>query len=182
MENTAFIVAMVSTIGFALYTLVAGALGGDHHGSHGTHGGHDVSEGWGLLQLISLQALLLAMMSYSWNWLYWVTVTESVLLQVCATVLSGSGMVALYLFGMRLIKKLNTDTSIESFIPAVGMQGTVYLSIPADGAGFGQVTLLDPNKGDFQINAKSSSEEAIETGSLVILTEVSQLSVTVRKI
>lgn len=182
MEDTPFIVAMVSTIGFVLYTLVVGALGGDHHGGHGSHDGHGVGDGWGLLQFISLQAILLALMSYSWSWLYWGTLTESEFLQAGATALSGSAMTALYGVGMRLIRKLNTTDTIEAFKPVVGMQGTVYLSIPSAGSGAGQVTFLDPKKGDFQVDAMSASDEAIETGSLVVVTETSSLSVTVRKV
>lgn len=180
LENPAFIVAMVSTIGFVLYTLVAGALG-DHHGGGGSdHGSHGGADGWGLLQLISVQAVLLAMMSYSWSWLYWVTVNNDILIQIGLTLLSGTAMVGLYVGGMRLIGKLNTPESLPDFEPTVGMQGVVYLTVPPAGDGFGQVTFLHPQLGDFQVNA-TSHEEEIATGSLVFVTETDQLSVKVRK-
>jgi len=181
LENPAFIVAMVSTIGFGLYTLVASVLGDHHSGNGSHHGGHGSAEGWAMLEYISVQAILLAMMSYSWSWLYWATVTNGVLLQSVATLLSGSAMVALYVGGMRLIKKLNTPESHPEFEPAVGMQGVVYLTIPPAGEGFGQVTLRDPQLGDFQVNA-TSHEEEIESGSLVVVSETGQLSVKVRRV
>lgn len=179
MDNTVLIVALVSTIGFGLYSLVAGVFSDiGHHGAAGGHGG----DGWSAMEFISIQAILLALMSYSWSFLYWQTRVEGVPLQVLATLLSGSAMVALYVFGMRAIKRLNTPNTFKEFAPVVGMSATTYLSIPAAGEGMGQVTILDPKKGDFQVNAYSESAEAIETGCLVTVTAVQQNSVTVRKV
>lgn len=177
MDNTVLIVALVSTIAFGLYSLVAGVFSDIGHHGGGGHGG----DGWHALEFISIQAILLAVMSYSWSFLYWQTHASGVPLQVLATFLSGSAMVALYVFGMRAIKQLNTPEKPREFAPLVGMSATTYLSIPAAGEGMGQVTILDPKQGDFQVNALSESEEAIETGCLVVVTAVQQNSVTVRK-
>ena len=179
MDNTVLIVALVSTIGFGLYSLVAGIFSDiGHHGAGGGHGG----DGWHALEFISIQAILLAVMSYSWSFLYWQARVEGIPLQVVATILSASAMVALYVFGMRAIKRLNTPDTFKEFAPVVGMSATTYLSIPAAGEGMGQVTILDPKKGDFQVNAYSENDQAIETGCLVVVTAVQQNSVTVRKV
>lgn len=177
MDNTVLIVALVSTIAFGLYSLVAGVFSDiGHHGS----GGHS-GDGWAILEFISIQAILLSLMSYSWSWLYWETHVDGTVLQVLLTFLSGSAMVALYVIGMRLIKRLNSPDSLEGFTPTVGMHASVYLTIPPAGQGMGQVTFLDASKGDYQINATSTSDEAIGTGSAVVVTELNlPSSVTVR--
>lgn len=179
MENTFLIVALVSTIGFGLYSLVAGVFSDIGH--HGSAGGHD-GDGWSAMEFISIQAILLAVMSFSWSFLYWQARAEGLPLQVLATFMSGSAMVALYVFGMRAIKRLNTPDAPKEFVPEIGMSATAYLSIPAAGEGMGQVTILDPKKGDFQVNAYSEGAEAIETGCLAVVTAVQQNSVTVRKV
>jgi hypothetical protein len=178
MDNTVLIVALVSTIAFALYSLVAGVFSDIGHHGGGGHGG----DGWHALEFISIQAILLAAMSYSWSFLYWQARAVGFPLQALAALLSGSAMVVLYVFGMRAIKRLNTPDTFKEFAPVVGMSATTYLSIPGSGEGMGQVTILDPKKGDFQINAYSESAEAIETGCLVVVTAVQQNSVTVRKV
>lgn len=178
MDNTVLIAALVSTIGFGLYSLVAGIFSDIGHHGVGGHGG----DGWHAMEFISIQAILLALMSYSWSFLYWQARVEGVPLQALATFVSGSAMVALYVYGMRAIKRLNTPDTPREFIPVVGMSATTYLSIPAAGEGMGQVTILDSKKGDFQINANSESDAVIETGCLVVVTAIQQNSVTVRKV
>lgn len=178
MDNTVLIVAMVSTIGFGLYSLVAGIFSDIGHHGVGGHGGGD---GWAIFEFISIQAILLSLMSYSWSWLYWETHVSGTFLQVLATILSGSAMVALYVVGMRMIQRLNTSDSQEEFVPTVGMHASVYVTIPPAGQGMGQVTFLDSKKGDYQINAMSATDVAIETGSAVVVTELNlPSSVTVR--
>lgn len=180
MENTPLIVALVSTIGFVLYSLVAGIFSDFGHHGASSHG-HIEGDGWAALEFISIQAILLALMSYSWSWLFWETHVDGMTLQVLATFLSGSAMVALYVIGMRMIKRLNTEESPQEFIPTVGMPAVAYLNIPAAGDGMGQVTILDIKKGSLQINATSEGDQLIETGCPVVVTAVHAGSVTVRK-
>lgn len=182
MENTdtTLIVALVSTIAFILYSLVAGVFADIGH--HGSAGG-TADSGWGLFEFISIQAILLAVMGYSWSWLFWQIKTPELFIQIVATFLSGTALVVLYAFGMRLITRLNSPDTIEGFVPAVGMHGVVYLTIPAFTDGMGSVTFMDSAKGDFQINATSESGTEIDTGTAVVVTDVNlPSSVTVRKV
>lgn len=168
MESTALIVALVSTIAFVLYSLVASIVDIGHH-----HGGAcETGNSAGVLQFISIQSVLLAVMSYSWSWIYWQIEVSSFPIQLIATILSGTAMVSLYVFGMRYIRSLNSPDQLVAFVPTVGMVGEVYLTVPAGKGGMGQVTIIDPVHGDFQVSAFAHSDVAIEAGSSVVVTEV----------
>lgn len=169
MDHTVLMVAIASTLIFVCYSLVAIYMG-ETHGADPHAGG--AAEGFSVLQFFSIQSVLLALMSYSWGWLFWTKEMDSSLLAVGATLASGTFMVSLYVFGMRSLRQLNTSDQIREFEPQIGMHGSVYSTIPASGKGNGIITILCPNRGDFQFQANSLEESPIATGTNVVITEL----------
>lgn len=169
MENPIHMLAMASTIAFVVYMLFA-SLFGDHHGADASSS--DVGDGFSVLQFLSIQSVLLAVMSYSWSWLFWSQGDLGMAGAAIATVFSGSAMVAFYVLGVHALKKLNTRDHIEAFVPEVGMHATVYTTIPPGGTGYGLITILCPNRGDFEFNATTLGKDPIATGTKVVLAEL----------
>ncbi|MBD8088481.1 hypothetical protein IFT48_00555 [Pseudomonas fluorescens] len=169
MDKPILMLAIAATVVFVLYTMFASFFG-DHHNTDS--GGGDSGEGFSVLQFLSIQSALLAVMSYSWSWLFWTAGGTDKAIAALATVITGTAMVAFYVLGMRGLRKLNTHDQIDEFTPAVGMHATVYSTIPANNAGYGLVTILCPKRGDFQINATSVSKDPIVTGTKVVLAEL----------
>lgn len=168
MDNTILLIAIAATLVFAIYTLIA-SFTGDHHAMEGQA---DVGDGFGILQFFSIQSMLLAIMSYSWSWLFWSKDADGTTLPVLATLASGTAMVAFYVFGMRSLRKLNSSDVIEQFSPEIGMHATVYSTIPPCDGGHGVITFMCPKRGDFEINATSTSQDPIATGSKVVVAEL----------
>lgn len=170
MDNTILMLAIAATAVFVIYTLIASFFG-DHHSSDNSGAG-DAGDGFSILQFLSIQSALLAVMSYSWSWLFWVQGGTGVVVAAIGTFLTGTAMVAFYVLGMRALRKLNTSDQIEDFVPEVGMHATVYTTIPADGKGTGLITILCAKRGDFQINAATLGKDSIATGTNVVLAEL----------
>lgn len=173
--NSVLIVALVSTIAFFCYFLIGA---GDSEPSADAGGEHG-SSGWSILQFISIQFVLLSVMSYSWSWLFFSHRVEGAIPQIFSTVTVGTAMVVLYLMLMRGIRRLNTPEA-GGFIPEVGMMATVYSRIPARGKALGMVTFLDRRFGDVMMDATTQSETDIPNGSNVIVEQVGPRAVVVR--
>ncbi|WP_435010812.1 hypothetical protein P12x_002098 [Tundrisphaera lichenicola] len=84
---------------------------------------------------------------------------------------SATGFVAVTLLGyiLRALRKLNTDGTVR-ISGAVGLEGKVYLRIPADGAGEGKITL--PIQGrTIEILARTPGP-GLRTGETVVVSRV----------
>jgi hypothetical protein len=173
------IIAIASTVASILYSLAAGAFGGDAvEGLEGPGEGG----GWSILQFISLQAILVATMSLSWSLLYWQGKDITLAMQIIATLLSGGAMIWLYLGGMKLIGRLNSPSRLQGFTPRVGMGGVVYSRVPGGGESTGIVTFFDPALGDMHLDAITMTDLDIDNGTDVIVTQVDSNRVVVRPV
>lgn len=122
-------------------------LGADHGVDSGAHVGdthtgdtHDNSSG--AFKLLSVQGVVAFAMGFGWAGLAALYFTEWHLFGVVMSAIAGGLISAwLLLFAMRAMFELQSsgNIAIES---CVGLQGTVYVSVPAQGAGRGQVQLV----------------------------------------
>jgi hypothetical protein len=176
--ESVLIVALVSTIAFFCYFLFMGA--GESDADTIAHDGLAyAAEGWSILQFLSVQLVLLSVMSYSWSWLFFSQRLEGTPLQIGATLVVGSAMVALYVGLMKAIRRLNSSDTIQGFRPAAGMKATVYSRVPAKGEAVGVVTFLDRRLGDVMMDATTLSDMDIQNGAEVVVTEVRHRQVVV---
>lgn len=178
-SESVLIVALVSTIAFFGYFLLSGFGDTDYDIPSDDSAGYSAAA-WGVLQFLSIQLVLLAAMSYSWSWLFFSQRIEGTPMQVGATMVVGSAMVALYLVLVKQMKKLNSSGRLNGFTPEVGMKATVYSTIPAGAEAVGVVTFMDRQLGDVMIDATTRGNLAIPTGSSVVVTQVSARSVEVQ--
>jgi hypothetical protein len=137
----------------------------DHHDAHGT--GHDGYVTWfvGLLTLRTIAAALtffgLAGLSASTN------LDESMALAVA--VAGGAAAFVIVAWLMKTMNKLKADGTIH-IERAVGKNGTVYLTVPANKAGAGKITLNLQNR-TVEYQAITSAGE-LPTGAKVVVTAI----------
>jgi hypothetical protein len=157
----------------------AGHGGGDFHGDIGHGGGHHSDSGHDF-QILSVQSIAAFMMGFGWGALagyramHW-----EIPASLAFGCVAGGGMVyllAILLKGMADLQSSGT-VSIEG---AAGREGDVYVKVPADQKGGGQVRV---NIGDRQriFNAISSGEELPSGTRIRVLKVNSDNTVTVSR-
>lgn len=148
---------------------VEGDSAGDHPGDGHGHGvGHDGALGW-FLGMLSIRTVTAAVTFFGLGGL----AAAGAHVPAPATVVLASlaGFSALYLVAwtMKLLGKLRADGTVR-IEHAVGLPGTVYLTIPANKQGAGKVTLNVQNR-TMEYQALTSSDQ-IPTGSAVVVVGV----------
>jgi membrane protein implicated in regulation of membrane protease activity len=139
--------ALVGT-GLFLLKLVLMLAGGDHDGGLD---GHDAGHG-GLdhgdadVQYLSVQGVLAFLMGFGWAGLLVLSSTSSQLIVALAAALV-VGSLSMYGMAraMGAMMKLQASGNVEAK-SAVGATGTVYVGIPGENRGMGQVTVVIDQK------------------------------------
>lgn len=157
--------AVAGTALFAL-KLVLMLTRGDHHGGldghdvsldHVDHPGGDLHHGGdGDLKLLSVQGVLGFFMGFGWAGLLVLTSTRAQLIVAVAAALA-VGVAVMYLMAvtMRGLSRLQSSGNVNAK-GAIGAEGTVYVTVPGDGSGSGQVTVV--------IDQKQRIYNAVSTG------------------
>ncbi len=139
--------ALLGTGLFALKLLLL-ILGGDHGGETIGEGavGDVHADSSGAFTVFSVQGLITFAMGFGWAGLAALHFTDWGHLGVLSTAIAG-GMLAAWLMltAMRAMFELQSSGNI-SIDSCVGLQGTVYVGVPASGAGRGQVQLVVDGK------------------------------------
>jgi len=179
--DSVLVIAVASTVASLGYGLIGGGFGDGTEGVDGASGS-DAAEGssWSVLQFLSVQFILILVMSFSWSWLYWRENGVSTNFQLLATLATGSLLTAFYFYGMKVVRKLNSPTTQKSFQPRPGMSGRVYVRIPDCRGGTGIVTFMDSVLGDIELDAITDETSTIANGKTVVVTDVLDTRVLVR--
>jgi len=180
--DSVLVIAVASTIASVGYALIGGGFGDGADSADGVDSldGTESSTSWNILQFLSIQFLLMVVMSFSWSWLYWRETGSAPAFQFLGTLVTGIILTSLYYFGMKGIRKLNSPDRQKGFKPRPGMSGRVYVRIPECREGIGIVTFLDPVLGDVEMNAITDEETTIANGKTVVITDVEETRVVVR--
>jgi hypothetical protein len=132
---------------------------------HGDHGHHD-----GGLKLLTVQGLTAFIMMFG---LTGFAVSRGSVLGSIFTIAIGIlvGLFAMWLVakGFALMKSLQSSGNIQIF-DAIGEEGTVYLTIPAEGIGKIRITISGRLK---VVDAVSQDKVELKTGTGVRVTEIS---------
>jgi hypothetical protein len=132
--------------------------GGEGHGSHANLG-----------QIITFQAIVSFLAFFGVGGL---SALESKLHPAVAVLIgTASGVVAVSLLGyvLRALRKLNSDGTVR-ISGSIGLEGTVYLRIPADGNGNGKVTLSIQGR-TIEVLARTPGPE-LRAGERVVVSRV----------
>lgn len=179
--DSVLVIAVASTVASLGYALIGGGFGDGTEGVDGVNGSEAAEgSGWSVLQFLSVQFILILVMSFSWSWLYWRENEVSTTFQLFATLGTGSLLTALYFYGMKAVRKLNSPTTQKSFQPRPGMSGRVYVRIPECREGTGIVTFMDSVLGDIELSAITDETTTIANGKSVVITDVEETRVIVR--
>ena len=149
----------------------AGDLDHDHshmedidHGDHGNHGDNDAG-----LKLLTLQGLTAFIMMFGCTGLAF---SRSSIVGSIMTLVIGAavGLFAMWLVakGFALMRSLQSTGTMRIY-DAMGEEGTVYLTIPADGIGKIQVTISGRL---MVIDAVSQDKVELKTGERVCVAEI----------
>jgi len=143
--------------------------GADHHADHHHETSHEHQASW-FLGVLSFRALMAALTFFGLGGLaaYGQGDQNPILVFVIAI---AAGLAALFLIGfiMKSLNKLKADGTVR-MERAVGSTGTVYLTIPANKAGTGKVTLVLQNRTVEWLAVTSNGE--LPTGSKVVVVGV----------
>ncbi len=152
MEQVYFVCALAGGTIFACHLLM-GLLGlGDSHDSgwesaidgHGHGGGNDDTLNW-ILGVLSIRAVLAGVTFFGLGGLATSGTAVSALISVVVATVAGLAALAFVAWVMYLLGTLRADGTVH-IESAVGLEGTVYLPIPAHKAGAGKVTLVVQNR------------------------------------
>jgi membrane protein implicated in regulation of membrane protease activity len=165
--------ALVGT-GLFLLKFVLMLAGGDHHGGFDAHDadgldhGADGHDGDADLKLLSVQGVLAFLMGFGWTGLLVLSSTRAQLIVALAVALA-VGTAAMYAMAraMAAMMKLQASGNVD-VKAAVGTMGTVYVGIPGDGRGMGQVTLVIGDK-QRTYNAVSSGGELVRNAKVRVV-------------
>jgi membrane protein implicated in regulation of membrane protease activity len=164
-EKVYWFIALPFTAVF-LFQLVLTFLGGDtDHFSFSAD--HDVSfngdHGVGF-QFLSIKNLIGFFAIMGWTGIAMLNAGKSLGITVIVSVLAGLLMMAIMAAMVYYLSKL-TEQNVLTLSNAIGKTGTVYLRIPAERKGMGQVQI---NVQGFQtLNAVTDEKEEIKTGALI---------------
>lgn len=155
--------ALVGT-GLFLLKMILMFAGGDHHAAadgHDLGGGldHPADAGDAAdadLHLLTVQGVLAFLVGFGWTGLLVLSLSgRQVIIAAAAGVVAGSAAMYLMARLMAALMKLQASGNIDAS-SAVGVEGTVYVTIPEGGKGMGQVTLV--------IDQKQRTYNAVSSG------------------
>lgn len=151
--------SLPATVGTALFALklVLMLVGGEHHDALS---GHDVSLDHAPdlhdhpgadsadtdLKLLSIQGVLGFLMGFGWAGLLVLNLTRAQLVvALAAALVAGVAVMYAMAVAMRSLARLQASGNVTPRA-AIGAEGTVYVTIPADGRHTGQVTVVIDQK------------------------------------
>jgi hypothetical protein len=143
--------------------------GGDHHADHHQETAHDQHSSW-FVGILSFRALVAALTFFGLGGL---AATgggdQHPVIVLAVAIAAGAAALLLVAFIMKSLHKLKADGTLR-FDRAVGSTGTVYLTVPANKAGAGKVTLVVQNR-TIECQAVTAQSE-LPTGAKVVVVGV----------
>lgn len=125
-----------------LVLMFAGGHDGDVGVDTGDFGSHDPSASDAAFKLLSIQSLLAFMMGFGWAGLTALSSTKWSMPLVMVAALGG-GVAMMYLMGFLMASVFRLQSSGNVHIQsAVGAEGTVYVTVPGENKGQGQVSVV----------------------------------------
>lgn len=169
-------VAIVSSVLFIIKIVMMLFINTDH--ALGDFDHHlDSSDAF---EVLSLQSILAFIMSASWmgltfryQWNY------SLHLSMLGASIFGLIILFLFSYMMKNVKKLNHKTH-ASFVPEVGLKGTVYLTIPGHGHGNGKIQIVTDGRLNV-IDAIQYSQNPIESHASIEVVDSKNNIVVVKR-
>ncbi len=165
------ITAVAVTVIAAFVMIISFFGGGDFDGDAGLAG----AEGG----LFSTRAIVGFMLGLSWGSF----VARSMGMNLIVALLIGAvlGLVTFFIIAltMRMLLRMHTDGSFK-YESLVGMDATVYLTIPPHGESGGQVQVAHPSQ-FITIAAVQEGDTSIETHASVVILKASSTQVLVKK-
>lgn len=142
----------------------------------------EVPDDFGLdgLRILTVRGIVAFLVVFSWVGIVMESAGAKLFVTVPVAAVCGFATMLLLAFLMRAVMKLRSDGNLDNR-NAIGTSGKVYLTIPPSRSGEGKVQLL--LQGSFvEINAVTDEENAIPTGSEVVVIGVSgQTDLVVRR-
>lgn len=182
--NITFFTIFLAGVGFSIFSLLAGGHGDhgvDHDighdgdmgaGDHADHGGHDGdADGEGGFSVGMFSVRGLALLSTGFGGIGFVihVATGNILLSTVGGLLGGYAFAFAILYTLKVFKSQQSN-SLVKMSSAVGGEGFVTVSIPADG--LGEVSLLVSGVEMFK-PARSHNGQSIQAGTRVNVSAVS---------
>lgn len=119
---------------------------------------HTGDHGSAILKYLSIQSILAFVMGFGWGGLFGYRGLElNPALSGVVGVVIGIGMVRLLIFVLEMITRLNQSGNITRS-DLLGLEGSVYIAVPARGGGRGRVSILIENR-QRMISARSADAE-----------------------
>ena len=168
--KTFWICAIVSTAVFAVQTILTFIGVGDAD----TDFDFDASDGGtmdtgGALSLFSVRSIVNFLMGFGWGGVCFDKYIGNNFLLILAAIAVGVFFVAVLMFVIRKIMKLEASGNIK-MDDCVGKTCDVYLRIPASNSGKGKVQ-ISLNGTIFEFDAVTNDAESLPTGSKVVVVE-----------
>lgn len=124
----------------------------------------DTMDMGGALSLFSIRSIVNFFVGFGWCGVSMIGSTENTFLIYAVSVLAGIAFTSMYLFLRRKLKGLESDGSLN-MTDCLGMEGSVYLRIPARKKGKGKIQ-VSVNGSIHEFDAVTQGEQ-IPTGELV---------------
>jgi membrane protein implicated in regulation of membrane protease activity len=155
-----------------------GHMGGDMGGHDGSMDSHDGGDTDASFKAISLQSLTAFFMMFG---LVGLALSRQSKFPESLSVFGAviGGVLSVWLIGKTLasMRKLQSEGTLD-IRNAIGQEGTVYLSIPANGKGVVQINVQDTLR---ELSAVSHDKTAIKTGERVIVEDITGGNILVVK-
>jgi len=136
--------------------------GFDHHAGHG-HADDNEHESW-FVSVLTFRAVVAALTFFGLAGLVAHHSTDEPLLPLGVAILAGAGALFGVAWMMKMLYRLKAEGTVR-IDRAVGMTGTVYLSVPAGNGGAGKVTVKLQNRTVEYLAI--SRQEALPTGTAI---------------
>jgi len=130
-------------IGASVFQLLlfAGSMFAGHDFDHSTDIDHHVSGAEGAVKVLSLRAMVAFAVGFGWAGVLFVDEGFSLTVTIAIAMFVGLLFMAMIYGVMRFMVSLKADGTLD-YANAVGLEGKVYVTIPAARAGEGQIELL----------------------------------------
>lgn len=143
-------------------------------------GGADIDTSAGDAGVFSIQAIIGFMLGFGWIGFMGTCMGWSVGWAVLAGLLAGVVMFLIVGAIIRFIYSLKSDGTMD-YSTLVGKEGTVYVTIPPNGAPGGQVQVAHPNQ-LLTMAAVQEGTEPLPAQTRVVVTAATPLQITVRRV
>lgn len=142
-------------------------LDGHDHAAADVH--HDAPIGDDGVQILTIRNLINFLLGFSWAGISFYNVIQSTFFLISIAAIIGILFVALFIYLLLQIQKLNEDNSFK-IDKTLHKTGSVYLAIPENKSGKG-IIQISVNGSVHELNA-ITAQERIETGALIRVVKV----------